>query len=114
MISVAAQSRLETPVERADWWKEEYGLPGIEENIRSFWTKVDASEGKLVLWFGRHSARELAFRHAWAWRVVQRPYHVVVVTGLRIPVKWGNGTDGVIESAQAVAIMPSTGLTTLF
>ncbi|PZM07869.1 hypothetical protein CPY51_30635 [Rhizobium tubonense] len=102
------------PIERADWWKEEYGWPGMEENIRSFWTKVDASEGKLVLWFGRHSARELAFRHAWAWRVVQRPYHVVDVTGLRIPVKWGNGADGVIESAQAVSIIPSTGLTTLF
>ncbi|OCJ14951.1 hypothetical protein A6U89_22925 [Agrobacterium sp. B133/95] len=102
------------PIARANWWKEEYGWPGVEENIRSFWTKVDASEGKLVLWFGRHSASELAFRHAWAWRVVQRRYQIVDVTGLRIPVKWGNGTDGVIESAQAVSIIPSTGLAILF
>ena len=102
------------PVERATWWKDEHGWPEIEENIRSFWTRVDASEGKLVLWFGRHSARELAFRHAWAWRVVQRRYHAVDVTGLRIPVTWGNGTNGVIESAQAVSTIPSTGLATLF
>lgn len=101
------------PADRAKWW-EEQDWPEIAEDIPSFWTEVDASEEKLVVWFGCHSAKELAFRHAWAWRVDQRPYHIVDVTGRHIPVKWGDGTEGVIQSAQAISIIPATGLTTLF
>ncbi|WP_195909453.1 DUF3658 domain-containing protein [Rhizobium tubonense] len=102
------------PSVRTDWWHEQIDWPEIGENIRSFWAKVDAAEGRLVVWFGRHSARELAFRLAWAWHMVERPYYVVDVTGLRVPVRWGNGTEGVIESVQAVSIVPSSGLATLF
>jgi hypothetical protein len=102
------------PVERNAWWQEQMDWPEIDEHLRSFWGEVDATEGRLVVWFGRHSARELAFRMAWAWRMIGRPYHVIDVTGLRIPVRWGDGRDGVIEAAQAVASIPANGLVPLF
>ena len=102
------------PAERAIWWQEHIDWPEIDEHIRSFWSEVDATKGKLVVWFGRHSARELSFRLAWARRMAERPYHIVDVTGLRIPVRWGNGRDGIIDSVPAVSVVPPNGLATLF
>lgn len=43
-----------------------------------------------------------------------RSYDVIDVTGIRVPVRWGNGTDGVIQSAQVVSIIPGNELATLF
>lgn len=99
------------PSTRASWWQIEGW--DIENSLHAFWSNVDKAD-RLIVWFGQYSARELAFRLAWAWRMAGRPYDVIDVTGLRVPVRWGNGTDGVIQSAKAVSIIPGDGLTTLF
>lgn len=100
-----------TPTARAARWQMD--AIDIEDNLTSFWSNANEAE-RLVIWFGRHSARELSFRLAWAWRMSGRPYHAIDVTGLRLPVTWGNGTEGVIEFAQAVSIIPGNGLAQLF
>lgn len=102
------------PDHRADWLMQEYDWPEIEEDIRSFWMRVDQTEGKLIIWFGRHSARELAFRYAWAWRMNDRPYSIIDVTGLKIPFLREDGSPGTTISGQAVSIIPPSVLATLF
>ena len=99
------------PSTRAGWWQ----MNGwdIENSLNAFWSNASKAE-RLVVWFGQHSARELAFRLAWAWRMSGRPYEVVDVTGLHVPATGSDGSDGVVQSAQAVAIIPGKGLVKLF
>ncbi|KQV14333.1 hypothetical protein ASC97_31815 [Rhizobium sp. Root1203] len=98
------------PSARAAWWQMDDW--DIENSLHAFWLNADRADRPIV-WFGQHSAREIAFRLAWAWRMAGRSYSVIDVTGLRVPVRWGNGIDGVIQSAQAVSIIPGNGLATL-
>lgn len=73
-----------TPEQRDAWWDhgEDWDLAG---KLLAFWQRVETAEERLVVWFGRHSAAELAFFLAWADRLGDRPYDIVDVTGLEFP-----------------------------
>jgi len=58
---------------------------GGEDIWTPFWDRVESAEERLVVWFGRHSASELAFFLAWAERLGDRLYDIVDVTGLEFP-----------------------------
>jgi hypothetical protein len=46
---------------RAAWWSDHYERDQVEKNLRNFWRRVSEFDGRLVVWFARHAARELAF-----------------------------------------------------
>lgn len=85
-----------TPRERAAWWSYVH-TPRPESDLAAFWDRIEAATERLVVWFGRHSARELAFFLALADRLGDRPYDLVDVTTSQPP--------------GAVALIPSHGLT---
>lgn len=99
---------------RAAWWQEQIDWPEIEADLHSFWERVDTADDRIVVWFGRHSARELAFRLAWASRMGKRPYHVIDVTGLPVPARQRAGDAKITASAPAVSIVPAAELMTWF
>jgi len=102
------------PSARTSWWSQFYDEPELlEDSLRSFWSRATGFEGRLVLWFGRHSARELAFSLAWADRIGERPYEIVDVSGLRLPIRHREGGPVLGRPAQAVSIVPSIGLRSL-
>jgi hypothetical protein len=68
-----------SPAQRMDWWRQWY--PTARDRISVFWDRVAAADERLVVWFGRESAMELAFLLAWADRLGDRPYDIVDVTG---------------------------------
>lgn len=70
------------------------------------------ADDRLVVWFGRHSASELAFFLALVDRLGKRPCEVVDVTGLRLLFRWPDGS-GVTPPAQAVSIVPEDALRSL-
>jgi hypothetical protein len=67
--------------EQRDAWRD-HGDWDLAGRLRSFWQRVETTDERLVVWFGRHSASELAFFLAWADRLGDRPYDIVDVTGL--------------------------------
>lgn len=97
---------------RAVWWQEQGGWPEGRNDLDVFWNNVGTADDKIVLWYGRHSARELAFCLAWAVRMKDRPYKVIDVTGLRVPSH--RHKDGLTPPLKAVAVAPPEGLVTLF
>ncbi|NTG47662.1 DUF1835 domain-containing protein [Agrobacterium rhizogenes] len=101
------------PAARVAWWRQYMELEA-DAYFLEFWQRVDVAKGRIVVWFGRHSARELAFRLAWAWHMRERSYYTVDVTGLRISFRRKDGSAGTILSAPAVAMIPADGLITLF
>jgi hypothetical protein len=101
------------PSARAAWWARFYEWPEVEDAHRTFWNRVDAAEDRLVVWFARHSALELAFFLAWADRLGRRPYHVVDVTGQRLPFSRPDGSAALTQPIQAVSMVPGDALSTL-
>lgn len=99
---------------RVEWWQQDLDWPEIEGDLQSFWERVDTTDKRLVVWFGRHSARELAFRLAWASHMKERPYHLIDVTGLSVSVRHRDGSSSITEPAKVVSIIPAKGLATLF
>ncbi len=82
------------------WWQPLYE-DAIGEHFQSFWRRIDESEDRLVVRFGRHYAQELAFRLAFAFHMNGRAYDDIDVTDLRIP---GRQTDnGTLTSAGLVS-----------
>jgi hypothetical protein len=75
------------PAERAKWWAPFHSDRDIEADLKAFWDRVAATDDRLVVWFGRHRASELAFFLAWADRLGDRPYEYIDVAGLRFPVE---------------------------
>jgi hypothetical protein len=70
---------------RAAWWARLYDAPECEDYFETFWSRVTTTDERLVIWFGRHSAQELAFFLAMADRLGDRSYDIVDVTGARSP-----------------------------
>jgi Protein of unknown function/Domain of unknown function (DUF1835) len=70
---------------RAAWWARFYDVPEFEGDFRTFWNRVTTTDDRLVIWFGRHSASELAFFLALADRLADRSYDIIDVTGPRSP-----------------------------
>lgn len=97
---------------RALWWQKQGGWPEDQTDLDTFWDQAERAEDQIVLWYGKRSARELAFVHAWAARLENRPYKVIDVTGLRVPNHRSN--DGLTPPLKAVAVAPPEGLATLF
>lgn len=87
-----------TSHERAAWWSHVHA-PIAEDDLEAFWHRIDTAGERLVVWFGRHSASELAFFLALADRLGDRPYDIVDVT--------------VSQPAGAVAMVPTHRLVSL-
>lgn len=60
--------------------------------LSEFWERVANTDHRLVVWFGRHSARELAFFLAWVARLGERPYQIIDVTGRQLPFRQRDGS----------------------
>ena len=67
---------------RAAGWAPLYGPADMEEAFAEFWDAITSATDRLVVWFGRRSAREFAFYLAMADRLGERPYDIVDVTHL--------------------------------
>jgi uncharacterized protein DUF3658/uncharacterized protein DUF1835 len=102
------------PSERAEWWEPFYGDREIEAELKSFWDRIAVTSDRLVVWFGRQRASELALSLALADRLGERPYDIIDVTGLRFPVKRPDGSSGMGEPVQSVAMMHPDKLRTQF
>jgi len=101
------------PSARASWWAEFYDDMQVDGALQAFWERVASFEGRLVVWFGRHSASELAFFLAWADRLGERPYHIVDVTGRRLPFRTQDGSVILSKPGQLVALLPPDALRSL-
>lgn len=71
--------------ERAEWWSRFYDDRDIAPVLKSFWDRVADTNDRLVVWFGRHCASELAFFLAWTYRLGDRPFEYIDVTGRQFP-----------------------------
>src|SRR5690348_799492 len=49
------------PSVRAIWWGQFCDPSEVEADLRNFWHRFETACERLVLWFSRHAARELAF-----------------------------------------------------
>lgn len=65
---------------RGAWWAPLFEPAEMATAFAQFWNELDASSDRLVVWFGRHRASELAFYLALADRLGDRPYEIVDVT----------------------------------
>jgi hypothetical protein len=70
---------------RAAWWGRFYDVPEFEGDFKTFWNRFTTTDDRLVVWFGRLSAKELAFFLALADRLGDRSCDIVDVTGPRSP-----------------------------
>jgi hypothetical protein len=68
-----------TSRERAAWWAHVHE-PRLEDDLEAFWLRLETANRRLVVWFGRHCASELAFFLALADRLGDRSYDIVDVT----------------------------------
>ena len=81
------------PAERAEWWGQFYDDLNTETDLKAFWDRVLSTKDRLVVWFSRRRANELAFLLAFADRVGDRPYECVDVTGRQLPAKRRDGVQ---------------------
>lgn len=65
---------------RAAWWSQFYDDIDVYLAGNPFWERIGATEDRLVVWFGRHSALELAFFLSWTDRLGERPYWIIDVS----------------------------------
>lgn len=101
------------PVLRAEWWgSEEDGLIG--DALVAFWAAIEATSDRLVVWFSRHSALDLAFFLSWCHQLGDRPYGVVDVTGQCLPYSDRDGRPETTPPLVAVGITPVEALPILF
>jgi hypothetical protein len=92
---------------RVAWWMQFHGDWETEAApLKAFWERVATTDDRLVVWFGRYSALELAFFLAWADRLGERPYSIIDVTGLRLPSNRPDGSPAFSPPTFAVSIMP--------
>jgi hypothetical protein len=101
------------PQQRAEWWDYHPDDWDIASELRFFWDSVTTNYEHLVVWFARHSTMEYAFYLDLSYRLQNRPYDVVDVTGFQ---HWWTRRDGsrVLNGpAQAVSLIPDEGLALL-
>jgi hypothetical protein len=101
------------PSARAAWWDQFYEASDVAATLGEFWERVATTEDRLVVWFGRHSARELAFFLAWVDRLGERPYQIIDVTGQRLPFRGRDGSTALSRPVQSVSIVQSDALRSL-
>jgi hypothetical protein len=95
-----------TSRERAAWWSHVHE-PRQPDHFETFWQRLEATDECLVIWFGRHSARELAFFLAMADRLGDRSYDIVDVTDWQWPVLQSDGSPRLSRPAGAVGVVPA-------
>lgn len=95
-----------TSRERASWWSHVHE-PRLEDDLEAFWLRLETANRRLVVWFGRHSASELAFFLALADRLGDRSYDIVDVTNLQWTFTRPDGTSAVTRPAGAVGVVPT-------
>lgn len=103
----------DTPSVRAGWWAPYYEAQEVERTLRAFWDRVATTDDRLVVWFGRHSAFDLAFFLCRADRLGERSYDVVDVTGLRLPFTKPDGSHAMTQPVQTISSVPADGLKSL-
>jgi hypothetical protein len=102
------------PSVRAAWWAQfDYETADAEAKLRRFWDRLGWTDDRLVVWFSRHSARELAFFLAWTEWCGQRPFEVIDVAGMRLPLMRRDGSTGLGQPLVSVSIAPPEMLTSL-
>lgn len=101
------------PSARAAWWDQFYDASEAAAHLREFWERVATTDDRLVVWFGRHSARELAFFLAWVDRLGERPYQIIDMTGRRLPFRGRDGSTVLSQPVQSVSIVQSDALRSL-
>jgi hypothetical protein len=102
------------PSVRAIWWGQFCDPSEVEADLRNFWHRFETACERLVLWFSRHAARELAFFLACVERLGDRPYDVVDVTGRQFPFERQDGSAGLFRPAEAVSLLRADALKSLF
>lgn len=101
------------PSARAAWWGHFHEVSEVESDLKTFWGRVASTDDRLVVWFGRHSAQELAFFLALADRLGDRSYDIVDVTGLQWPFSRPDGSAAMTKPASAASLIPTDRLRTL-
>jgi hypothetical protein len=101
------------PSARAAWWDQFYDASDVAATLGEFWERVATTDQRLVVWFGRHSARELAFFLAWVDRLGERPYQIIDVTGRQLPFRGRDGSTGLSRPVQSVSIVQPDALKSL-
>jgi len=65
---------------RVDWWDQFYEASEVREALTQFWERIARTDERIVLWFSRNAANELAFFLACAERLGERQYAIVDAT----------------------------------
>ncbi|MBR1219549.1 DUF1835 domain-containing protein [Bradyrhizobium sp. U87765 SZCCT0131] len=102
------------PSSRANWWNQFHdGLAlgddrpeSCEHDLCEFWRRATAPGLRRIVWFGRHSALELAFFLAWTERLGEMPCEIIDVTE--------SGPTVLSRPVEAVSIVPAEALRLLF
>ncbi|RWH74621.1 DUF1835 domain-containing protein [Mesorhizobium sp.] len=100
------------PSARARWWASIYDEYDVD--FDGFWKQIMSTSDRLVVWVGRHSAQEHAFFLALVDRLGDRPYDIIDVTGLQMPLIRPDGKQRLSSPIQAVSLMSETELALLF
>lgn len=100
--------------ERAEWWGHWYDDPDIEAALSGFWDRVLSADAKLVVWFSRHCASEIAFLLAFADRLAERRFECIDVTGRQFLRTRQDGSTVLGRPIRSLGIMNSEVLTSLF
>jgi len=98
---------------RSSWWASMHSDRDID--LDYFWRHIASTSDRLVVWFGRYSAQEHAFFLSLVDRLGDRPYDIIDVTGLRMPLL--PGPDGKPRSSrpkQCVSLIGEDDLASLF
>lgn len=93
-----------TSRERAAWWSHIHE-PRLEDDLEAFWLRLETTNRRLIVWFGRHSASELAFFLALADRLGDRSYDIVDVTNLQSTFTRPDGTSTIAQPVGAAGIV---------
>ena len=93
-----------TSRERAAWWSHVHE-PWLPDDFEMFWHRLETADERLVVWFGRHAASDLAFFLALADRLGDRPYDIVDVTDLQWTFTRPDGASAVTQPAGAVGLV---------
>jgi len=94
------------PSVREAWWARVYETEEVRGDLRAFWGRIGTNDDRLVIWFGRHSASELAFFLAFADRLGDRPYDIVDVTDLQWIATRRDGSTATIRPAKLSIMQP--------
>jgi hypothetical protein len=101
------------PSVRASWWARFYDDERVKEALQRFWKRVGSFEGRLVVWFSRYSACELAFILAWADRLGERTYDIIDVTGRRLQFRRQDGSAALSGPVLPLALFQPDALRSL-